>query len=133
MRPACQNAQILSKWWLPRGPTLVSFAWYFCHYCPCPHSEPQLHSTSPGCPSRHLTQSLTQVPMKSLAFPCVLVHTRPCVPSKSGVSVSLSSVMFLQLGPLDFKAKCSQGSSSQCHTSMLGSLTWGLEVHTPMG
>lgn len=108
MGPACQNAQILSISWPPREPTPVSFSWYYCCYCPCPHSEPQLHSTSPGYPSRPQL-GLTQAPMKSLTFPCVLVHTRPCVSSKSEVSFSLGSVKFLWLDATGFQSQMFSG------------------------
>ena len=52
---------------------------------------------------------LIQAPMKSLTFPCVLVHTRPCVPSKSGVSFSLSSVNFLRLDATGFQSQMFSG------------------------
>ena len=51
-----------------------------------------------------------------------------CEPLKSRISVSFSPVELLHSSLAYFKAKCSWGSSFQCQTFRLGSLTWGSEL-----
>ena len=67
--------------------------------------------------------------MKSLLFPWHPVHTRPCV-RPPRVAFVFPPVLWSSCdqAPLAFKAKCSKGSSFQCQTSQLRSLTWGSEL-----
>ena len=76
----------------------------FCCQCPCPHGEPQPPPASAGDPPTLAGRS-GSVSMGSLLLPLGPdVHTTLCVPSKSGVSVSLSPVQVLQSNPTSLQS-----------------------------
>ena len=73
----------------------MNIPWYLCLQFPCPYSEPQLSPVSPGDPARPTGRSgpgSYEVAAFALGPG---VHKTLCAPSKSGFSVSLSSVELL--------------------------------------
>ena len=73
------------------------------HQCPCPCSEPQLPSTSPGDPQRSAGRSGPGSYAITAFSPGV--HNTLCAPSKSGVSVSHSPVEFRQSSPTGLQSQ----------------------------
>ena len=99
--------QVLASKCQPPGLLLpMSAPQYIHHKCFCPWSDPQPPPTSPEDPLRPAGR-FGQALMKSLLFPLGPSQCawNLCVPSSSGVSISLSPVKFLWSNP--FKAKCS--------------------------
>lgn len=73
----------------------MSTSWYVCHQGLCPHSEPLLALASPRDPPKPAGRS-GPGSYEITAFPLGPgVHESLCVPFKSGVSVSPSSVELL--------------------------------------
>ena len=80
---------LASKWWPPGQLPPVS-SQYLCHQCPCPHSEPQLPSASPGDPQRPAGRSgpgFYEVTAFSLGPG---IRETLCAPTRSGVCFSQS-------------------------------------------
>ena len=106
----------------------INIPWGLCHQCPCPHSEPQPTPASPGEPPRPAGRS-GPGSYGVTALPWVPVHMKPCVhpPRVESLFPPVVWSSCTQV-PLAFKPKCSEGSSSQCQTPRLESLTWGSDL-----
>ena len=94
---------------------------------PLPGSLSSQWASHPTPPQQTLLRpaGMTHGPMKSVHF-CPgsqCTHTRVCPP---GVELLFPPVLWHSCtqAPLDYKAKCSGGSSSWCQTPRLGSLMW---------
>ena len=116
--------QISVPKWQPPGEFMqMSIPQRICLQCPCLRSKPQLTAAF----LENSQVGLAQASIGSLLCPGSQSESL-CEPSKSRISVSLSPVELLHSSLAYFKAKCSWGSSFQCQTSRLGSLTWGSEL-----
>ena len=94
---------------------------------PLPVSLSSQWASHPTPPQKSLLRpaGMTHGPMKSVHF-CPgsqCTHARVCPP---GVELLFPPVLWQSCtqAPLDYKAKCSGGSSSWCQTPRLGSLMW---------
>ena len=106
----------------------INIPWGVCHQCPFPHSEPQLTPTSPGDALRPTGKS-GPGSYGVTALVWVPVYMKPCVRPPRVESLFLPFLWIpCTQAPLASKAKCSEGSSSQCQTPRLGSLIWGSEL-----
>lgn len=120
---------LMSKWQPPGELTLMNTHWYLHLQCPV-HSEPQSTSHIPRRLSRTLRCIWPRLLWRLIFTAFSLrpgAHESLCVPSKSGVSIFLSPVEFLQSFPAGLQSHCSWGPSSQCQTLRLRHLFWGSE------
>lgn len=100
---------------------------------PCPHSEPLLPPVSPGDPPRPVDRSdwgSCEITAFSLGPG---THKLVCMPSKSGVSVSLNPVEFLWSSPTDFQSQRLWGLLFPMPEPQTGGSYMGLWTLTPMG
>lgn len=105
---------------------LMNTLWY-CPEYPHPHSEPQLHSTSPGVPPRPARRS-GPGHKKSLLFPWISLYTRPYMhPPRIEPLFCPVLLRPYDSAPLAFKARYSGGSFSS-QSPRLRSLKWGSEL-----
>ena len=93
----------------------------FCCQCPCPHGEPQPPPASAGDPP-----TLAGNPGPD-------AHTTLCVPSKSGVSVSPSSVEVLQSNPASLQSLTLWEFLLLLPDPQVGKPDMGLRTFTPVG
>ena len=105
----------------------------FCCQCPCPlvsHSfPPPLQETL-----QHQQVSLVQSPMGSLLLPLGPdACTTLCVPSKSGVSVSLSPFEVLQSNPISLQCLILQEFLLWLPDPQVGKPDVWLRTFTPVG
>ena len=96
-----------------------------------PHNKPQSQPVFPGDPSRTAVRFHPDSYGVS-ALPWDPVHTKACVCLSRVVSL-FPPVLWSSCAqaPLALKAKCSRGSSSQCHILSHGNPTWCLELPFP--
>ena len=119
---------LLSKWQPPGELMPMSTPCYFCHQCPCPHSEPQPPPATSGDTPKAASRSgsgFYEVTTFSLG---PSAHETLCVPSKFGHSISPSLVEFQQSSHAGHQFQMLWDSSFRWQTCSLGSLTWGLEL-----
>ena len=115
--------QIFPKWQPPGKLTLMIIPWDLCPVS-WPQNELQLTPASPGDPLRPTGTSGSDSYVV-LALPWDPVQVKPwvCPPRVESVFPQVLWRFYTQ-ALLTINTKYSWGSSSQCQTSRLGSLTW---------
>ena len=106
---------------------------YGCCQCLCPYCEPQPPLASAGDPLILAGRSGPVSYGVTVFFPLVLVHTRLCVPSNSGVSVSPSPVEVLQSNPTGLQSQILWGLLFPLLGPQAGKPDIGLRTFTSVG
>ena len=105
----------------------------FCCHCPCPLNEPQPPHASAGDPPTLAGRSGLVSYGVTLFPPGPDVHTTLCVPSKSGVSVSLCPVEVLQSNPASLQSLILWEFLLPLPDPQVGKPDVGLRTFTPVG